>query len=93
MLYVIERCDGTLTRFGVALPADAGDEVRTTDFSLLTSEPLVASLTPENFGEDRDAGVLRVRPGRPGIDFSGPELLFLVAQPLGQACSRRVESL
>lgn len=93
VLYVLERCDGTLTRFGVELPSDSADEVLATDFTLRTSEPLVASLVPENFGEDRDPGVLRVRPGRPGIDFVGPALLFLVAQPLGQACSHRVESL
>jgi hypothetical protein len=93
VLYVLERCDGTLTRFGVGLPVDAGDDVETTDFTLLTSEPLVASLVPENFGEDRDPGTLRVRPGRPGIDFSGPDLVFLIAQPLGQVCAHSVESL
>lgn len=93
VLYVTERCDGTLTRFEVDLPAP-GVDLEASDFPLLTSEPLVASLAPENFGEDRrDPGAARVRPGVPGVDFSGPDFFFLVSQPIAQVCSRRVESL
>jgi hypothetical protein len=93
LLYVTERCDGTLTRFAVDLPADPNAALDVADFPLLSSQPLVASLSPDTFGEVRDPGVVRVRPGRPGVDFRGPDLFFLASQPDGQSCAKRQESL
>jgi hypothetical protein len=90
-LYVSERCDGSLTTFSVALPA-APQPIGSGDFGLASSEALLSSLAPENFGDQRDPSVLRVRPGVPGIDFDGPDLFFLSGQPSAQVCALRVES-
>jgi hypothetical protein len=90
-LYVSERCDGSFTRFDVALPA-SGSRIDAGHFALASSLQLLASLAPQNFGAQRDPGVLRVRPGRPGIDYTGPDLFFLSGQPSAQLCALRVES-
>ena len=92
-LYVSERCDGTLTRFRVSLPADPAAPIEASHFALAETRRLVAPLLPESFSQVRDAGVLRVRPGAPLIDFTGPDVFFLVSQPNAQACALRVESL
>ena len=91
-LYVSERCDGSFTRFDVALPA-GGTPIDASHFTLASSLQLLASLAPQNFGAQRDPGVLRVRPGVPGVDYTGPDLFFLSGQPSAQVCALRVESL
>lgn len=91
-LYVSERCDGSLTTFAVALPA-GGAGIDASHFTPDSSLQLLASLAPQNFGAQRDPGALRVRPGVPGVDYPGPDLLFLSGQPSAQLCSLRVQSL
>jgi hypothetical protein len=91
-LYVTDRCDGTLTRFRVSLPADVSAPVLASQFALVESRPVVAPLTPGSFSEVRDIGSLRVWPGVPLVDFTGPDVFFLTAQPNAQACALRVAS-
>lgn len=90
-LYALESCDGTLTRFAVSLPAP-GEALARGDVALLSSEALLARQDPDRRSELRDPGPLRVRPGRPGVDFSGPEFFFLAAQPDGHVCGIHVEA-
>jgi len=92
-LFVSERCDGSLSTFGFAAVEAPSGGIDPASFRWLGTSALVAPLRPDTLGEQRDPGRLRVRPGRPGVDYSGPDLLFLTAQPDGQVCAQRAESL
>ena len=52
----------------------------------------MSPLRSDTLTEPRDLGSLRVRPGRPGVDFEGPDFFFTVNQP-GLLCALRLESL
>lgn len=90
-LYAVDRCDGTLARFAWSRPAPDAP-VLPSSFVLDRFEPLVAPLRADTLGRLRDLGFLRVRPGVPGVDFTGPDLFFTANQPLGNVCSVRIES-
>jgi hypothetical protein len=91
-LYVSERCDGSLTEFEVSLFEGPDGRIAPSSFTWRETRSLVSPLRADTLGDVRDPGVLRVRPGRPGVDFTGPDLLFLTSQPDGQACALRLES-
>jgi hypothetical protein len=91
-LYATERCDGSLTEFAFSLRETPAGSVDPASFRWLATTELVQPLRPETLGELRDPGRLRVRAGRPGVDYSGPDLLFLGGQPDGQVCAQRLES-
>ena len=40
----------------------------------------------------RAPGILRVRPGVPGVDYRTPDVLVIAGQPDAQLCALRVES-
>jgi hypothetical protein len=92
-LFVSERCDGSLSEFAFALALGADGRVAPQSFRWLGTEPLVAPLRADTLGDQRDPGRLRIRAARPGIDYSGPDALFLSSQPDAQACALRIESL
>jgi len=92
-LFVSERCDGSLSEFAFALIEDAAGRVDPQSFRWIASEPLIAPLRADTLGDQRDPGRLRIRSGRPGVDYAGPDALFLSSQPDGQACALRLESL
>lgn len=91
-LYATERCDGSLSRFEFALVEGADGRIAPESFRWIGTERLVAPLRAETLGEQRDPGRLRIRPGRPGVDYRGPDALFLTSQPDGQACALRLQS-
>ena len=89
--YATERCDGTLATLSVDLSGAPPPPVASQRFVLLDVSSLVSPLRSDTLTETRDLGSLRVRPGTPGVDFSGPDLFFTVNQP-GLLCALRVES-
>lgn len=92
-LFASERCDGSLSEFAFAPIEDADGHLAPESFTWLGTRPLTAPLRADTLGEQRDPGRLRIRSGRPGVDYAGPDALFLSSQPDGQACALRIESL
>jgi hypothetical protein len=84
--YAADFCDGTLSVVATDLDGDPPVPVPAARFEVSGVVELVASVGPDSLGFPRAPGALRVRPGRPGIDFEGPELAFLVGLPEGLLC-------
>lgn len=101
--FVTERCDGTLSELRLLDPAERCADLGTTD-RCCDRVPLPASCfeagvvreitAPTTEGTRmHDPSQVRIRPGEPGIDYSGPDLLYIVNSPEGRLCSSRIESL
>jgi hypothetical protein len=43
-------------------------------------------------GQLRAPGLVRARPGAPGVDYRTPDVLVIAGQPDAQLCALRVES-
>ncbi len=93
-LFASDFCDGTLAIVGVDVSGNPPVPVPAVPerFRVLQSLPVTAPLTAASLGLSRAPGAVRVRPGRPGVDFHGPDVLFLVSLPEGQLCGVRVDS-
>jgi hypothetical protein len=61
-------------------------------FRMLQTLPITAPLSAASLGHSRAPGAVRVRPGRPGVDYHGPDVLFLASLPEGQLCGVRIDS-
>lgn len=93
-LFATDFCDGTLTSVGVDLggapPVPVPrDPLR---FSVLSSAPVADPIGAGGFGGARGLGSILVRPGRPGIDYRGPDVFVTVGSPEGLLCALRVDS-
>ncbi len=93
-LFATDFCDGTLAVVGVDLSGNPPVPVPavSTRFAVLQTLPITAPLTTASLGLSRAPGAVRVRPGRPGVDYRGPDVLFLVSLPEGQLCGVRIDS-
>ena len=84
-------CDGTISQLNLTLPA-----LRTTPLDPSTVLQLdraievVAPLVPTASGEIRAPSDVRIRPGVPGVDFSGPDVHFTTGLPEGAVCGARI---
>ncbi|MCI0633029.1 MAG: hypothetical protein L0206_03815, partial [Actinobacteria bacterium] len=81
--YAVDFCDGTLSVIATDLDGDPPVPVPAARFQVSGVVELVASVGPDSLGFPRAPGALRVRPG---IDFEGPEVAFLVGLPEGLLC-------
>lgn len=90
--YVTDFCDGTLSIIGIDLVAAPGPPLPANRFELLRIEPLLAPLTPESIDELRAPAHVEVRPGRPGVDYDGPDVFLVAGEPEGTICGIRIES-
>ena len=59
-------------------------------FVVLGQENVAAPLGTA--GERVAPGEVEVRPGEPGVDYSGPDVFFLLGQPEGLLCGVRIDS-
>ena len=93
-LFASDFCDGTLTIVGVDVSGNPPAPVppSSTRFRVLQTLPVTAPLTAASLGLSRAPGAVRVRAGRPGVDYRGPDVLFLVSLPEGQLCGVRIDS-
>ena len=93
-VFASDFCDGTLAIVGVDLSGNPPVPVPavSTRFGVQQSLPIAAPLTTASLGLARAPGAVRVRAGRPGVDYSGPDVLFLVSLPEGQLCGVRIDS-
>ena len=92
LLYASESCDGTLSVVDVDLSGAAPVPVPADRFTLLEVLAVVSPLRIDTLGEPRAPARVAVRPGEPGIDFSGRDLLFSIGLDEGALCSIGVES-
>jgi hypothetical protein len=90
--FATDFCDGTLTRIRVDLTGSPPVPVPRSRFQAWRLEPVFAALRPESVGLLRAPGVIQVRRGVPGVDYTGPDVFVLVGQPDAQLCALRVES-
>ncbi len=83
-------CDGTLTRVRLDLGQDAPIPWPADRFQIAAqTQPFEPN---DALGGLRSPGLLTVRPGIPGVDFTSPDVLVLAGQPDAQLCALRVES-
>ncbi len=93
-VFASDFCDGTLAIVGVDLSGNPPVPVPAVPerFRVLRTLPITAPLSPASLGLSRAPGAVRVRPGRPGVDYHGPDVLFLASLPEGQLCGVRIDS-
>jgi len=90
--YALETCDGSLAVVAVDLAGSPStamlrDRIRVTDVF-----PVTAPLRADTDDQLRRPASLKVRPGRPGIDYAGPDVFFLIGEPEGFLCGIRLDS-
>lgn len=93
-VYAIDVCDGSFARIDVNLSGDPPFPVPSSRFTppdQIEVRALTAPVGDLTLGRPRQPVELKVRPGVPGIDFSGPDVLFLVSESEGQLCGLNVE--
>jgi len=92
-VYATEFCDGTLATLTADLSGSPSlAELRSGRFRFLSLDAVFAPVSAASVGKPRAPGSLRVRSGRPGIDYTGPDVFVLVGNPEGLLCGIRVES-
>jgi hypothetical protein len=88
--YATDFCDGTFTRIRLDLGGASPIPFPPQRFQIAGQ---TAPFAPNNaIGELHFPSVVATRPGRPGIDYTSPDVLVLVGQPDAQLCALRVES-
>ncbi|MGH7337316.1 MAG: hypothetical protein ACREI7_07055, partial [Myxococcota bacterium] len=88
--YATDFCDGTFTRVRLDLAGSPPVPFPRDRFQIAAQErPFAPSPA---VGLLRAPGIVRVRPGRPGVDYATPDVLVIAGQPDAQLCALRVES-
>ena len=91
LAFATDWCDGTLGVISIDL-AGAGPAPLARDrFRFERSLAILAPKDPLLFGLPAAPSMPRVRSGRPGLDYDGPDLFFIANEPEGQLCAVRVE--
>jgi hypothetical protein len=90
--YVLESCDGTVTAFDVDLSGDPTLAELRTRVVYSSTSPATAPLRADTVDQLRRPTSLKVRPGRPGIDYQGPDVFFLITDPESLLCGVRIDS-
>lgn len=89
-VFATDFCDGTLTRVRMDLAGSPPPPWPGLRFQIAGQQDAFAPLPA--IGLLRAPGAVRVRPGEPGADYSGPDVLVVVGQPEGQLCALRVDA-
>ena len=89
-LYASDFCDGTLARVDVDLAGAPPAPLPAGQFHFVDLANVTAALRSDTLGLPRGPSAVELRPGIPGVDFSGPELFLLVSQP-GLLCGIDLE--
>ncbi len=80
-LYASDFCDGTLARVDVDLAGAPPAPLPVGRFAFVELSAVTAALRSDTLGLPRKPSTVELRPGVPGVDFSGPELYLLVGEP------------
>ncbi|MCH2170947.1 hypothetical protein MK489_09195 [Myxococcota bacterium] len=87
-LYATDRCDGTLTVIAMDLTGEPA-VVPASSFEVVEQFSVASPLRADTLGEIRDLATLRVRPGRPEIDYQGPDVFVTINDP-GLLCAIKI---
>ncbi len=90
--FATDFCDGTLSVVEIDLADSPPIPVPQDRFVLGRSEKILAPLTADSLSLLRAPGNVMVRPGIPGVDYSGPDVFFLAGLPEGAVCGIRMDS-
>jgi len=101
--FVTDRCDGTLSEIRLLEPlescATAGSRETCCDEIPLPARCFEAGVVREITDistantTEHDPSQIRVRPGEPGLDYTGPDVFYMVNSPEGRLCGSRIDSL
>ncbi len=89
--FASDFCDGSLSVLSLDLSAGPVPLPRER-IRVLGSQAIFAPNVPGSLTRLRAPGILRVRPGKPGIDFQGPDGFVLAGQPEGAVCALHLDS-
>ncbi|MAG32322.1 MAG: hypothetical protein CL908_15685 [Deltaproteobacteria bacterium] len=87
-------CDGTVSVLSLSLPASRTASLD--PLSLIAIERVqnvAAPIVDDATGQLRAIDRALIRPGTPGLDFSGPDVYFTAGLPEGAVCGVRVDAL
>ena len=85
-------CDGTISILDIRLPASRATPLEPTDVLALDRLVTVAApLVPSAIGLIRAIDRVLIRPGTPGVDFTGPEVHVTAGLPEGALCGVRID--
>jgi hypothetical protein len=90
LAFASDWCDGTLSVVTLDLSDPFEQPLDRDRFRVQRSIDILAPKVSERLGDASTPSMLRVRPGRPGIDFTGPDVLFIANEPDGQLCGLEV---
>jgi len=90
-VFATEFCDGTLSRVSADLSGSPDLATLRSRFRFEGQVAVTAPVTASAVGEPRALGTVRVRPGAPGVAYSGPDVYVTVGQD-GLLCGLRVEA-
>jgi hypothetical protein len=91
LAYTTDWCDGSIAVVAIDWTLPLERPLSPTRFGVVRRIDVVAPRTPASFGLPAAPSRPRTRPGVPGVDFDGPDLLFLLNEPEGQLCAVRIE--
>lgn len=87
--HATDFCDGTLTTLLLDL-AGAPVPLPPDRISVLGRRTPFAPNVPSSLTQLRAPGVIRIRPGEPGVDFLGPDGFVVAGLPEGTVCAFRL---
>jgi hypothetical protein len=90
--YALETCDGSLASLAVDLSGNPSTAELRGRIEVTGVFPVVAPLRADTFDQLRRPSSMKVRPGVPGVDYEGPDVFFLIAEPEGFLCGLRLDS-
>ncbi|HEB89009.1 MAG TPA: hypothetical protein ENI85_05520 [Deltaproteobacteria bacterium] len=86
-------CDGTLSILHLDLPADRTASLDPgTAVTIERLQAVTAPLVDDATGLVRAIDRVVIRPGRPGVDFDGPDVHFTAGLPEGAVCGVRIRN-
>ena len=90
--YALESCDGTVIGIEVDLAGDPSLAELRSRFRVSSVSPATFPVRADTLGQPQLPSALAIRPGRPGIDYAGPDVFFLIDQPEGLLCGVRIDA-
>jgi hypothetical protein len=87
-------CDGTISVLDIDVPPSRSTPIdSTTLLSVMRVENVASPIVDTATGFTRAIDRVLIRRGRPGIDFTGPDVYFTAGLPEGAVCGVRINAL
>jgi hypothetical protein len=87
-------CDGTISVLDIDVPPSRSTPIdSTTLLSVMRVEDVASPIVDTATGFTRAIDRVLIRRGRPGIDFTGPDVYFTAGLPEGAVCGVRINAL